>query len=506
MQGNRGIFFAFFSALVLVTMNNTLPIMAGPYIVGELGGSNQIAFYGVTFYSIGNALGVPLGRRCLGRVRPELFFIIVCCSFAILSVFTAFVQHYPVYLIFRVILGVVAGTVFPFISGIFGILSKNQDKDRISYTMITIFTVAPATAAAFGGWIAYDYHWQWLYYLNFPLFMICGFYLWNHLRQRNFFLEKAPFDIVGYIFYALTISVLGSVVTLGQELDWFRSPLITGMTVCGLMSMLFFIMWELYHPYPILDLRLLKNLAFSFALFNLALLFSAYFGMVILLSLWLNLWVNYTPIWIGLIIGTMAVAGFLPRLLFWEGYERMDTRWPLAISILLLALSSYHTMLFNIEIDLKRIAVSRIIAGFGLAFFLSPLFRLSFHTFKAAKTMTIVNYFQLTRVLSGGLGAAFYSTMWQRRQAFFHDRLGSQLTIYSKETHEYYDKATQIDIHGQQANAELANLLDRQSTALALDDCFYFMYWVMLGLLILIIVTFCFPKASFFPEKKNRET
>lgn len=499
-MNSRLLFFLFFSVLTLVTMNNTLPLMGAPYIVGELGGSNDIAFYSVTFYSIGNALGVPIGKACLGRMKPSSFFLCFLLLSAFLSFCAAQSGDYPTFLTFRLFKGICGGTFFPMISQLFGRIGAENQKDPIAYTIVTIFTVAPAFAASCGGWVSYDHHWQWLFYANIPLFCILAVALWKELRYWEGELEKHPFDGVGYLLYVVTLLCFSFFITLGQQLDWFRSPLLATAAALAVVVGVFFVLWELRHPFPILDFRLLKNFVFSFALLQLIVLFSAYFGMVILLAFWLTLWVNYTPIWIGLILGTMALSGFLPRLMFFKGYEDSDCRIPLLISILLLAYSSFHTALFNVEIDLGRIAISRVIAGFGLAFFLTPLFRLCFRTFPEAKGLAVIGFFQVGRVLASGLGAAIYITLWQRRQSFFHQRLGSELTLFDPETHHYFDHAATLGLQGESAVAKLADLLDRQSIALALDDCFYLMGWILVALFILVACTYLFRCKGFKPE------
>ena len=48
--------------------NYTLSLMASPYIVGDLGGSNAIASYSVSLFAVGNALSVPLGKPLIARL------------------------------------------------------------------------------------------------------------------------------------------------------------------------------------------------------------------------------------------------------------------------------------------------------------------------------------------------------------------------------------------------------------------------------------------------------
>ena len=246
---------------------------------------------------------------------------------------------------------------------------------------------------------------------------------------------------------------------------------------------------------------MLKNIGFLFALVNLGFLFSAYFGMVILLSLWLHLYVNYTPIWIGLLLGIMALVGLFPKQLIENKFSRMDCRIPLVLAILFLAISSFYTMFFDVEINFGRIALSRLLAGIGLAFFLPPIFRLCFHSFPEEKLQNVLIPFQFVRSLAGGIGASLYTILWQRRQVFYHERLGSKLTVFSPQTQTFFAKAEQFNLRDNRAKEQLEVYLDRQATALALDDCFYLMGWIMVGLLILNLVSLLAKKEKFFPEK-----
>lgn len=65
-------------ALAAVIFNLTLPIMAGLYIVSDLGGSPYMTSYTVSF-CIGNLLGVPLGKPAATRLSPIQLFV-VCLS------------------------------------------------------------------------------------------------------------------------------------------------------------------------------------------------------------------------------------------------------------------------------------------------------------------------------------------------------------------------------------------------------------------------------------------
>ena len=95
----------------------------------------------------------------------------------------------------------------------------------------------------------------------------------------------------------------------------------------------------------------------------------------------------------------------------------------------------------------------------------------------------------MARNLAGGLGAAFFTTVWWRRSVFFHERLGEQLTSFSTLTKNYLKEYSFFHMQGKPATAELEHALNMQSKALALDDTFYLMGWIFVALLITLLLT-----------------
>lgn len=501
---STSLFIGLFCMLFAVIFSYTISIMASPYIVADLGGSDDIATYSVSFFALGNAIGIPLGRTLFPRIGAARFLFIALLLFAFFTWTGAVAPTYPFFNATRFLQGFVSGPFYALGFYLFSSLQPKEKKSLFTSLTLMIFTVGPVIGACWGGWIAYQWKWQWIFYLNVPLLLILALFLRYHLQGFDLQpVRKFRFDGIGYLTYFVGVFCLGFAIITGQELDWFRSHLVIALAAIGLISILFFIFWELNHPEPLLYLKLLKRPIVFFALFNLAILFSAYFGMVILLSLWLKLWANYTPDWIAALLGTMALTGLFPIFLIDKRVSRIDNRFFLILAIVLLIISCFHTMIFNVDIDFGRIATSRLLAGLGLAFFLPPVFRLCFHHQIGEEMLHTLGLFQVTRALSSGLGASLYDVIWQRRQAFFQDRLGSKLTVLSPQTQEFYCNARDLGLQGSHANAQLNYFLEREATSLALDDCFYLMAWILIGLLLTFIFTLIAKRGSFITEENK---
>ncbi|KTD17474.1 MFS transporter [Legionella jordanis] len=488
-------FFVLMFALAAVIFNLTLPIMAGVYIVSDLGGSSFLSAYGVCFFCLGNAITVPLGKPTMMPLKPIQMLLSCLVLMALISWECATATDYLNFIFFRFLEGLASGPLYLLISvTLFPRVISPERQSRLLPYLFIVFSFTPVLGASWGGWIAYSYHWRFLFFSNIP---ICVFLIAYALMEFDDEEQNAPiaFDGLGYAWYAMMIFCLGTALITGQELDWFRSNLIGFLFIAGTLCTVLFVVESLNSPSPVMDLRMFGNFYFSFAMINIAILFMIYFGMVILLALWLKLYVNYTPNWIALIIGTMAFGAWIPVLLH---HKPMDPRIPLAIALLFFCISSFYTMTFNVEINFNRIAFSRILAGFGLALFLPPLFRISVQNFSGKYSVEAINTFHIIRLVSSGIGAALFIILWQRRQVFYYERLGSKLTVFSQSTQTFFKQAGQINLYGEKALAQLNVYLTRQATALALDDCFYLMGWISLGLLLMLAL-------SIYPLKRRFE-
>jgi DHA2 family multidrug resistance protein len=364
--------------------------------------------------------------------------------------------------------------------------------------MVLMYASVPVLGACFGAWLAYEAHWSWIFHFNEPVALLLAIYFWLFFRDLDPpKQERAPFDIVGCIFFCIGIGCLVTAITLSQELDWFRSSLFTWLVILGIPCLLFFILWEWNHPSPLLDLQLLRSPLLSYSLLNLAVLFSSYFGMIILISLWLKIYVNYTPLWISALIGIMGVSGFLAYLVGEKFLRQLNPRLILALSIGCLISSCYYSTYFNVDVDFFHLAVARSLAGLGLVFFLFPLFSLAFASYGSEKSLNIFTLFQVTRALFSSLGAAFYVILWQRRQVFFYERLGENLNVSSQLTSDYFHRAIKIfHLTKDQAVEQLHVLLSQHATSLALNDVFGFMGWLLTLFLVLLILILILEKIT----------
>ena len=410
--------------------------------------------------------------------------------FALFSAIAGFVPTYPLFIITRFLQGCAAGPLVILATSAMNSLSSEKERTGFMEALTIVIISASVFGSCWGAIFAYEYQWQWIFHIDIFFVLLLAFGISKYLQDVK--QERPPIDWVNYASYALSFLILGSFCIVGQELDWLRSSFLLGLLPLGLVCLAFFIIHRPEHP--LFNLDLLKQKGFIFGLIQTAILFSSYFGMLLLLSLWLNLYVHYTITWIAAVLGMMITCTV--TLMSIMSRFKFHLKLPmLLLAILLLALSCYLTTFFDSDVNLGRIATSRIIGGFGLALFLPPLLNFLLGFSKSHEGAGAVTLFQTTRALSSALGAALYATLWQRRYFFFYQRLGGDLTSFSQKTKNFFTKLRPFYLSKSESLLELNDALDRQAQALALDDCFYFMTLTLIAIFILLAL-YCLVQRS----------
>ena len=348
----------------------------------------------------------------------------------------------------------------------------------------SVVVVAPILGPILGGWISYDYHWPWIFYINIPVGLLSIVLIYVYLSARETPKEPARVDWFGLFLLALCVSCFQFLLDKGEQYDWMRSYLMRSMAITSFVSCVLFITWCRCTSFPIIDLSLFKIRSFSLSLFYIALIYAIYFGSVVLVPLWLQTNMGYTPIWAGLAVAPIGIIPFLFSTFSGKLVTKYGPLPLLFICFILFAISCFYTAYFDTTVDFQHIAFSRFLLGCGLLFFITPLFSLSVSEVSNEKLASATGVFHFVRALFGGVGTAVFTTIWIRRTAYHHATVGENLTPFSDQLNAYFAQLKAWGFEGVRALKMLNNTLDAQSAILGINDCFYLMGWIFIGLIL----------------------
>ena len=146
-------------------------------------------------------------------------------------------------------------------------------------------------------------------------------------------------------------------------------------------------------------------------------------------------------------------------------------------------------LLFSIFHDSSRLLDNRLFAlpsRLRIVFYFIPLVSLSVQDIPIEKLPSATGIFHFVRAMVGAIGTSLFTTLWERGTSFHHLNVGSAVTPFNPSTSEAFNALGQYGITGDKALEVLNKQLDIQSAMLAINDCFWVMAWIFLGLIIFL--------------------
>ncbi len=473
-------------ATFLIVLDYTIANVSIPYIAGDLSVSAQQGTYVITSFAVGNAIVLPVSGWLTNRIGSVRLLLISILLFVLFSWLCGSAPNYSVLVVARFFQGFVAGPLIPLSQSLLVATNPPEKKTAVIAFWSAIVVAAPVIGPLLGGWLSFDYNWSWIFYINIPFGLLSAFLIWYTLKGFPSKITKTPIDYIGFFLLAIAVTCLQIMLDLGEQYDWLRSHYILTLCILSGLGFCYLIVWEYLHPKPLIDLSLFKIHSYAVSVAFMGLMYAMYFGSVVLIPLWLQLYMGYNAIWAGIAVAPIGIAPLLFSAFSGKIVNRYGTLRPLAFCFILFALACFYTGYFTTDVDIEHIAFSRFLLGCGLVFFITPLFALSLQDVETERLTQATGIFHFVRAMSGGIGTAVFTTLWIRRTAYHHERIGSQITPGSETTDLFFKTLQKAGITGKKALAVTNELLDQQASMLALNDCSYLMGGLFLLMILLL--------------------
>jgi DHA2 family multidrug resistance protein len=289
---------------------------------------------------------------------------------------------------------------------------------------------------------------------------------------------------------AIGLGSLEIVLEDGNRKDWFGDPGIAHLAWIAIIFISIFVMNELLHKEPLVDLRLFGRRNFGLgSLVNFALGMGLY-GVIYLIPVYLGQMQGYSAFQIGTVIIWMGlpqlvIIPFIPKLM-----QRFDSRILISFGMLMFGGSCFLTSYFNRDFSGPQIHFPLLIRAIGQPFIMVPLSAVSTAGMaKGRETGAASALFNMLRNMGGSFAIAGLSTLLSVRERFHSLRIGESVSIYSEATRERLQHLTDFFVSRgadpwSARAAALGSLgfgVRQQSFFLAYNDCFVALGFVLLA-------------------------
>jgi MFS transporter, DHA2 family, multidrug resistance protein len=408
-------------ATFMEVLDTSIANIALPHIAGSFGASTNESTWVLTSYLVSNGIVLPISAWLATRFGRKRYYMSCVVLFAGSSFLCGLAPTLGTLVFFRVLQGIGGGGLQPSEQSILADTFKPEQRGMAFsvYAMAIVF--APAIGPTIGGFITDNFSWRWIFYINVPISIVSLFMSYRfvedppYLKNEQAKARKGGIDFTGLGLVALGVGSLQLVMDKGQELDWFGSHVIVAGSIAAVALLAVWVIWELRHPHPIVDLRLLKSRNFATAMTSMVILGAVLYGTTVILPEFLQTLLGYTAMQAG---ECMALGGFLMMFTMpASGYltGKMDPRKMMACGFGAVALGLYHMAThLSLTIDFGTAAMLRTYQVAGLAFIFVPSNVLCYAGIPREKNNQVASMMNFVRNIGGSVGIALVSTFVTR--------------------------------------------------------------------------------------------
>jgi DHA2 family multidrug resistance protein len=427
-------------ATFMEVLDTTIANVSLRHIAGSLGAGQDESTYIITSYLVSNAIIVPISGWLAAVIGRKRFYMICVALFTVASVLCATATSLGQMLLWRVLQGVGGGGLAPVEQSIFA--DTFPARQRAQAFALYGFTVvlAPAIGPILGGWLTDSFSWHWVFLINLPVGILSLVLAWLFVQDspqtKKDRLDRLraglKIDYVGFALVVLGFGTLQIVLDRFERAGGFGTPFVNTLGSICVMSLVVLVVWELYHPQPVMNLRLLRRPSFAICSVVMFTIGFELMSSTQLLPQMAQELLGYTSKTAGL---TLGVAGIFTLLLMPAAGiltgRFIQARTLTFVALIGLAFAMYWASHFNLDTGFWDLSKARMLQAIWLPFLFIPVTALSTIGVPPKESGDASALINLTRNLGGSVGISYTTTLLAYREQFHHARLVEHITPYN---------------------------------------------------------------------------
>jgi DHA2 family multidrug resistance protein len=476
---------AFGHMAVLFNAGSYIALM--PHVAGDLGGVKpSFGTWAQTDFMIALALGFPLSRWLSGKYGTYPVWVTAFIVYAFASYLCAISETLWLFLPARILLGLVGGLTLPVGQSL--LLEEYPDHLKLlGLGVWGLISMMPFTVSfSVGGIIADEMGWRYLFYLNIPIALIVAAITGSLLAGREFERSHIRFDVIGFVFLAIVLGGIQTLLNQGNDFDWLDSAFLRAILALVIAALILFVVWELGERHPVLDIRLFTHRNFVIGVLASSIGFLLIQGILSLLIVQLQVLLGYSSFLASMVFLPMILLAVPVTIVMHAVTPDWDTRLLVCLNFLGFAGVWYWLGLFDDPGSFEQIFWPMLLLGFCLGSFFVPLGRLTVHGLSGQQERRAAEETGLLRTVAGAFGITLQGVLFFRRTPFHQlhlaDNFGGRRFASLGLLQEFSLRLKAAGVAPEAINHKFALFIKQQAAILAMNDTFLLTSYVFVGL------------------------
>ena len=468
-------------AFLVVVSGATVNVALPPIMTTFSMNLDQVQWV-ITAYMIASAVLIPTVGWLGNLLGNRNLFLLSLLMFISSSALSGLAWSGGTLIFFRILQGVGGGPLIPMAM----VLMNEAFPPRERGLAMGLFGLAsafgPAVGPVIGGYLTDYLSWRAVFYINILPGVVCMalvFLVLPNTREAH----RRSMDLLGLMTLAIFLVCLLIALSQGHRHGW-DSPFIQRLLMVAGVSLMAFVILELWQDEPLVDLRLYGNLAF--AIVSVVILINAvnFWASNFMQTLLMQRTLDYTPAQAG--FATLPGAFIMAFTTLGAGRlaDLLDRRLIILFGLGLFALSCYWFSYISLETPMHVIIWMIVGRYFSIAFVYTPMNAAALMAIPPEKVRMgsgLINIMQ--QGFGGTTGIAIMATFLERRTIYHAKMLDQEQTLSPHGWSEILGLVQELVSQAGEVGAKVAlkalGLLQRhlllEATVTAYQDCFLLM-------------------------------
>ena len=410
------ILIALMLGMTLAALDQTIVATALPTIAADLGGLNHLSWV-VTSYLLTSTIATPLWGKLGDMYGRKRLFQVSIVIFLAGSALSGLSQTMGELIAFRALQGIGAGGLMVGAQSIIGDVVSPRERGRYMGYFGAVFGVTSVIGPLLGGYFTTSLSWRWVFYINIPVGIAALVVIATtlHLPRRR---TEHRVDYWGVTLLSAGVAALILLSTWGGTTYPWRSSIIIGLGVAGVLLLVVFVAVERRAAEPLLPLELFRNGVFNLTSLLGFIVGFAMFGAIVYLPLYFQTVDGVTPTVSGLEILPLML-GFLGMSILSGQIISRTGRYKifpiLGTGIMTVGLYLLSTM--TARTSFRLAAVDMLIVGIGLGLVMQVLVIAVQNAVPYRQLGTATSLATFFRSIGGSFGVAILGAVFANRLA-----------------------------------------------------------------------------------------